>query len=161
MGRKRQARQRRNRSAQLDSDAQWWWAAGDTRILQLYPSTPLTANSMLAITYRAPGGDVITITDWDEVAAVRQPRAAPEGTSISRRIRPSWMRPRTSWCQALLDSYKHIPKTVDYDTLKHDLTPGEVIAVDMTDPDLSGNFLVNAIHGYYTPGLGISGIASL
>jgi hypothetical protein len=22
----------------------------------------------------------------------------------------------------------------------------------MTDPDLSGNFLVNAIHGYYTPG---------
>lgn len=139
----------------VDSDAQWWWAAGDTRILQLYPSTPLTANSMLAITYRALGGDVITITDWDEVAA----RAAAEGgTGRYEHLAEDTSIVDASTglakCQALLDSYKHIPKTVDYDTLKHDLTPGEVIAVDMTDPDLSGNFLVNAIHGYYTPGFG-------
>lgn len=134
------------------SSSQWYWAAGNVEISQADTTTPLPSTSVLVVQYRQLGGDVISITDWTEVAA----RQAVEGGSgiyenFSEDTSIVDGNLGLAKCQALLDAYKHIPTTIDYDTLKHDLEPGQVITVTLSSPDVSGLFMVQSMDGLYHP----------
>lgn len=134
------------------SDSQWQWAAGSTTITQADPSTPLPATSLLTVIYRALGADVVTIRDW---TAIAERQAAEGGTGIYEQLTEDTSivdgNIALATCQAILDAYKVIPTTIEYHTLKHDLTPGQVIDVAISSPDVSGNFMVQSIDASYVP----------
>lgn len=135
-----------------DVGSPWTWAPGETTIVQDSGLPALAVGQSITVTYQALGGDTFLVGD-DAVVA---DRATVEGTTgvyenLTDRTDIVDGNVGIAAAQALLETYKELPIVIECETRRTGLVPGMLVPVDIANPAISGDYLVDAIDGYYVP----------
>lgn len=132
----------------VDSDKQYTYAPGSAVITQANTEAILTAGDTLEVWYRKLGGDVVEAVDTASIAARA---AAEEGSGEYEHVTDDQNAVDAAVAlqkaQALVDQYKSIALSVEFDTIKEGLRPGQVLTCSVTHPPVSGAWLVESIEG--------------
>jgi len=138
----------------IDTGKPWYYSYGETTINQDATGTPLAVGQFLEVSYRVLGHDIMSVQD-DAVIATR---AAVEGTSgIYENLIDDSQNVdavgELAKATAILDTYKTIPFVVEgVETRLAGLLPGMLVTLTGVDkPQISGDYLIDNIDGYYVP----------
>ena len=130
-----------------DEGKEYWWKPGSAVIRQDNAEVILTATDTLEVWYRALGDDVFMTDDAAAIAA----RAAIEGTGIYEHIADDQsavlLHEAVVRAEAYVAAYKNTALTVEFQTVRAGLRPGQILPATVTVPAVSGNWLVESV-GY-------------
>ena len=128
-----------------DSGKEYWWSPGTAVIRQDNAEVILTATDTLEVWYRALGDDVFMVDDAAAIAA----RAAIEGTGIYEHIADDQsavlLHEAVVRAEAYVAAYKNTALTVEFQTVRAGLRPGQILPATVTIPAVSGNWLVESV----------------
>lgn len=129
----------------VDTDKQWYFSPGSSVITQDAAGPVLTSADTLTVEYRALGSDVLMADDLTAIAA----RATAIDTGIYEHFTDDQNAVDASAAlaraNAFVQAYKSIALTVEFDTLKSGLRPGQVLTAAVTTPPISGGWLVESV----------------